>query len=207
MSGKRDNDQWLSELLSKDSRVVDDATKSMQEGLRRAILAQFLKRGLSVNYVEDIVQEASLRVFEQLNLFRRKCQFMTWATSIAVRTGMEMIRRGYWEAKSISDFNDSNSSVDLVKAWMGQTLTPLIDAQQREVLQVLTNAIQNELTDHQRSAMVEELKGSSTIETARQLGISRGALYKLTHDARRRLKLALEAAGYDACEIGTIFPR
>jgi RNA polymerase sigma-70 factor (ECF subfamily) len=40
---------------------------------------------------------------------------------------------------------------------------------------------------------------------ARQLGSSRNALYKLTHDARKRLRRGLESAGYEAGDIDAAF--
>jgi RNA polymerase sigma-70 factor (ECF subfamily) len=42
-------------------------------------------------------------------------------------------------------------------------------------------------------------------EIARQLGSNRNAVYKLTHDARKRLKQGLEAAGFDADDIQAAF--
>jgi RNA polymerase sigma-70 factor (ECF subfamily) len=42
-------------------------------------------------------------------------------------------------------------------------------------------------------------------EIARQLGSNRNAIYKLTHDARKRLKRGLEAAGYAAADIQAAF--
>jgi RNA polymerase sigma factor (sigma-70 family) len=42
-------------------------------------------------------------------------------------------------------------------------------------------------------------------EIARHLGSNRNALYKLTHDARKRLKRGLEAAGFTAEDIGAAF--
>ena len=42
-------------------------------------------------------------------------------------------------------------------------------------------------------------------EIARHVGSNRNAVYKLTHDARKRLKQGLEAAGYTAEDIRTAF--
>ena len=46
--------------------------------------------------------------------------------------------------------------------------------------------------------MLAELKGMPQDEIAEQLGSSRNALYKLTHDARKKLKERLEVAGFTA---------
>ena len=48
--------------------------------------------------------------------------------------------------------------------------------------------IRSELTEKQRTALLAELKGMPQDEIAKHLGSNRNALYKLTHDARRRLK-------------------
>ena len=44
-------------------------------------------------------------------------------------------------------------------------------------------------------------------EIARHLGSNRNAIYKLTHDARKRLKRGLELAGYGAEDIREAFGR
>jgi hypothetical protein len=48
-------------------------------------------------------------------------------------------------------------------------------------------------------------KGMPQDEIARYLGSNRNALYKLTHDARKRLRQGLEAAGFTAEDVGTAF--
>jgi len=48
--------------------------------------------------------------------------------------------------------------------------------------------------------LLAEIKGMAQEEIARQMGSSRNALYKLSHDARQRLKQGLEKAGFTAQE-------
>ena len=56
-------------------------------------------------------------------------------------------------------------------------------------------------------ALVHQLRaeGRGIREIARHLGSNRNAVYKLTHDARKRLKRGLEAAGFTAEDIGAAF--
>ena len=61
--------------------------------------------------------------------------------------------------------------------------------------------IERELTEKQRTALLAELKGMPLEEIGRRLGSNRNAVYKLTHDARKRLKKHLEAAGYSAADL------
>ena len=42
-------------------------------------------------------------------------------------------------------------------------------------------------------------------EIGRRLGITRNAVYKLGHDARKKLKHGLEASGFNATEIRSAF--
>ena len=65
--------------------------------------------------------------------------------------------------------------------------------------------IHNSLTEKQRSALLAELKEMPQDEIARHIGSNRNAIYKLTHDARKRLKKGLEAVGYKMTDIQTIF--
>ena len=72
---------------------------------------------------------------------------------------------------------------------------PPREAERHEILGLLRKVLEGELTDRQRAALVGELRGMPQEEIARQLGIGRNALYKLGHDARKRLKARLVAAG------------
>lgn len=65
--------------------------------------------------------------------------------------------------------------------------------------------IHNNLTEKQRSALLAELKEMPQDEIAKHLGSNRNAIYKLTHDARKRLKKGLETVGYKMADIQKIF--
>ena len=42
-------------------------------------------------------------------------------------------------------------------------------------------------------------------EVVRHLGTNRNAIYKILHDARRKLKIGLQARGFDVAELLTLF--
>jgi len=56
----------------------------------------------------------------------------------------------------------------------------------------LRKAIDTALTERQRDATLALLGGLPLAEMAHRLGTTQGAVYKLLHDARRRLKQYLE---------------
>ncbi len=58
--------------------------------------------------------------------------------------------------------------------------------------------IKERLTEKQRIALLAELAGMPMEEIGRHTGSNRNAVYKLTHDARKRLRMELESNGF--CE-------
>ena len=204
MSPSRENQKWLDDLCSRSPSIRDQATADLQQKLRRNISAQFIRRGLNTSCVDDIVQEASLRIFNRLDTFRGESQFETWATAVAVRTGLEMIRRGFWETKTTSDLFDGQD-IDLVNQWQTTSPGPQASAEQQEVLKVLEDAINHSLTDRQKCALMGELQGKSTTAIAEEMEITRGAVYKLTHDARKKLRRVLEDAGFNRDVVKSLF--
>ena len=68
------------------------------------------------------------------------------------------------------------------------------DAKRELDLARLGQGIADALTDRQRQAILGKLGGLPLMEIARRLSTSQGAVYKLLHDARMRLKRYLEAA-------------
>jgi RNA polymerase sigma-70 factor (ECF subfamily) len=66
--------------------------------------------------------------------------------------------------------------------------------------------VDEELTDKQREAVVAVLLEEMPIsEVARRMGTTQNALYKLLHDARRRLKRQMKAAGISPGEVLAAF--
>ena len=79
-------------------------------------------------------------------------------------------------------------------------------ALQNTVLGELRRMIDEELTDRQREAVVAVILEEMPIsEVARRMGTNQNALYKLLHDARKKLKRQMEAAGLSAKEVLAVF--
>ena len=65
-----------------------------------------------------------------------------------------------------------------------------------ELLRAVRDALRTELTVHQREVFTAlALNGVPIDVLAERLGTTRGALYKTLHDARRKLRARLAAAG------------
>ena len=67
---------------------------------------------------------------------------------------------------------------------------------QERIVTTLYQAINEKLTEKQRQVVYAELVNEAPLEeVARRMGTTRNALYKLSHDARQRLKKALSEVG------------
>jgi len=140
--------------------------------------------------LEDFTQDACVRILDSLGSFRGDAKFATWATTIAVRVAMTELRRRRWTAERVHD------ALDL--AGDG----PPCDAAERvELHAILRRAIRERLTRRQRVVVLGELRGIPQVRIAEHLGATPNSVYKVSHDARKKLRSALEEAGYDALSV------
>lgn len=70
--------------------------------------------------------------------------------------------------------------------------------QEDAVHQTLMAAIDDALTPSQREVLLAQLSGIPLGEIARRTERRTGALYKMMHDARKRLRAHLESQGHSA---------
>lgn len=184
----RTNEEWVADLGA-DGPVAEAALRDLRPVLLRALqitLGPRVDRGADA-LAEDLVQEALLHVRDRLDQFRGDARFTTWAQKVAVRIAFSELRRKRWE----------NVPLDAVVADPPSTPEPAADAvlEQSEAVDLVRRLIRDELTDRQRTALEAVLAGMPIEEVARRMDTNRNALYKLLHDARQRLKTALEDRG------------
>ncbi len=192
----RANDVWIEELRQPDPRreaALSDLRAGLLRGLRGALAG---RAGVDDAFLEDAVQEALLKVLDRLDTFEGRGRFVSWAMAIAVRVALTAIRKKRWQGVSLDRFKEESSSPALDVA--DHSLRPERAALRSELLAAMDRVIHEQLTDRQWLALTAELNGMPQDEIARQLGSNRNAVYKLTHDARRKLKAGLEAAGFNA---------
>ena len=199
----RDNETWLAHLGgtgSDQQEALSDLRDALVRGLRKALSH---RAGADDAFLEDVVQDALVRILERLPQFEGRSRFLTWAMSVAIRVAMSELRRMRWKDVSLDEVVAGG---DLTP---GRVIVdepdPGVQSEREAILAAMREVIRNGLTTKQREALLAAMQGMPLDEIARQLGINRNALYKLTHDARKRLKRGLEAAGFTAEDIGAAF--
>jgi RNA polymerase sigma-70 factor (ECF subfamily) len=192
----RANDVWIEELRQPGPRreaALADLRADVLRGMRGALAG---RAGVDDAFLEDAVQEALLKVLDRLDTFEGRGRFVSWAMAIAVRVAQTAIRKKRWQGVSLDRFKEESSGTAVDVA--DQSLGPERASLRSELLTVRHRVIHEQLTDKQWLALTAELNGMPQDEIARQLGSNRNPVYKLTHDARRKLKAGLEAAGFNA---------
>jgi RNA polymerase sigma-70 factor (ECF subfamily) len=174
-------------------------------GILLATLPGALKRygPTPESLVEDAVQEALVRVLDRLDTFEGRSRFTTWATTITVRTVLTELRRLHWKDRSLDTLLAGGTFTAEVIADPGAS--PETQSGRFAILEALRAVIEDELSERQRIAILAEMQGLPQEEIGRRLGINRNAVYKLGHDARKKLKRELEALGFDAAAIRAAF--
>ncbi len=147
--------------------------------------------------IEDFAQDALVKILGNLDSFRGESRFTTWAQKIAVRVAFTELRRKRWRDVSLQDLVSRHDAAKIRLDTLADPLpTPEQLLSQQVMLAMLERFIVEELTDRQRQALVAaEIDGMPLEEVARRMGTNRNALYKLLHDARRRLKRRMIAEG------------
>jgi RNA polymerase sigma-70 factor, ECF subfamily len=199
---ERTNEQWLADLRGVNpDEALADLYDLLVRGLRVALRSY--GSGVDAN-VEDFAQEALIKITGNLDSFRGESRFTTWALKIAMNVALTELKRRRWHDVSLQDLFDQREAADRGPA--DTQLTPEELAFQNMVLGELRRMVDEDLTDRQREAVVAVILEEMPIsEVAKRMGTNQNALYKLLHDARRKLKRQMQDAGLSPQEVLAAF--
>lgn len=206
----RTNEQWLSALQSSGTAfdaAIADLRQILVAGLQRGLLGHVNTSAPEFeSLAEDFVQEALLKITDNLDTFAGRSQFTTWAHKIALSVALTELRRKRWQDKSLDGIMDVDEG-DFTPSYAADR-APLPDNQVEriEMMSRVERLIREELTDKQRAALTAiVIEERSATETAEILDMKANAVYKLLHDARLRLKRRLLAEGLTSAEVLSVF--
>jgi RNA polymerase sigma-70 factor, ECF subfamily len=141
---------------------------------------------------EQSADDAALKVMSKLDEFRRASRFTTWAIKFAIFEVSAQVARHDWRARP----SYAEAPWDTIPD--PYTPGPERRAEEREVLAILSRAIEEELTERQRRVFVAVALNEIPLDVlAVELDTNRNAIYKNLFDARRKLRSALAGAGHD----------
>jgi len=190
---------WIERLTAKGAER-DAALKELHALLLRAARFEVNRRLARSRHLrgsdyDDLAQQSAddalVAILGKLGEFRGDSRFTTWAYKFALYEAAAKVRKRAWQDREIP-----------LKA---ETWSLIVDDHQRtaqqsveasDTLAALSDAIEDELSPHQREVLVAiALNGVPIDVLAERLNTTRGALYKTIHDARQKLRGALVARG------------
>jgi RNA polymerase sigma-70 factor, ECF subfamily len=206
------NDEWVRALRTHGIEQ-EDALKELREKLLRGMRAYLADntgyRSVSSSakeasqIIEDCAQEALLTIREKLDTFRGESRFTTWATTVAIRVLLGELRRRRWKKISIES---PAIGYDLGSVEALQTGNPEMTLQQTEFWSMLKSIVEKDLTSRQRFVLIASaFQGMPLDMVAETLGSNRDNVYKVLHDARKKLKECFNKRGLTQEEILQIF--
>lgn len=135
--------------------------------------------------------DALMAILRKLPEFRGAARFTTWACKFVIFEVSTRIRRHAWRERRIEP---DESVWDALPDAAPTALTTIATV---ELMTALQRAVREELTERQRQVFQAAAMDEVPIDVlAERLGSSRGAIYKILHDARSKLRRALIAAGH-----------
>jgi len=216
MANTRTNEEWLEDLRGS-GPPQEVAIADLRNLLLRTVLFFFsrnlgdferLARDEILQLAEDCAQEALIAVMNHLSDFRGDSKFTTWAYKFAINIALMTARRERWKGISLDQLSFSEDGA--LSEWVIQDKSSGLmhdqSAMQSEIRENIREVIEQDLTDKQRRVLIMMVFNEVPMdEVARRLDTNRNAIYKMLHDARRKLKNRLQARGFEVGEILAIF--
>jgi RNA polymerase sigma-70 factor, ECF subfamily len=132
-------------------------------------------------------------VTAKLDGYRGASRFTTWAYAFAIFEVSVRLRRHAW-GRGRTPTGDDDATWDRLAERAG---TAEARVESAEFFSALRRGITEELTVRQRQVFVAVALNDVEIDVvADQLGSTRGAIYKVLHDARTKLRRRLEREGH-----------
>jgi RNA polymerase sigma-70 factor, ECF subfamily len=147
--------------------------------------------------LDDLCRQAAddalVAVTAKLDGYRGASRFTTWTYAFAIFEVSVKLRRHAWRRGRIPTADD-DATWDRLAEQAGTTEAGFESV---DLLRALRAAIAEELTARQRQVFVAVALNDVQIDVvADQLGSTRGAIYKVLHDARTKLRRRLEREGH-----------
>jgi RNA polymerase sigma-70 factor (ECF subfamily) len=211
---ERTNEAWIRDLSAPgapQAAAIEDLRALLIRGAlyalhRTPVHGTPLRRGPAEEIAEECAQEALVAILARLDEFRSESRFTTWAWKFAVNFALTAARRERWKAVPLETLLDDRADMEGPASLAAPGPSPERLTAQEEAWALVRTVMDEQLTARQRQVLQAMVIDDLPLdEVVRHLGSNRNAVYKLVHDARRKLKAGLEERGYPAGEILALF--
>ncbi len=195
---EQESRRWVRDLGG-DGAAHHEAVRALHTLLRRVGRREAARRagtyGLGGRELEDLAEQAAddavVAVLRRLDDFRGESRFTTWACKFVVLGVSTTVGRHVWRRDGV---HLDGAAWERLPARLGAG--PEEVAESRELVAVVTRAVAQVLTEHQRRVFAALVIDGVPLDALTvELGTNRNAVYKTMFDARRKLRRHLEAEG------------
>ena len=156
---------------------------------RRAMLNEIRGESLDDLAVQS-ADDALNAILTKLDQYRFESRFTTWAYKFAIFEAAVRTRRRAWQERELPVEPDAWNAFASARFDPEETVATV------DRLRLVVEAIRTQLSPHQREVLTELVLADVPIDVlAERLNTTRGALYKTLHDARQKLRRAVEVNG------------
>lgn len=209
----RDDATWLADLGAEGPRF-DAAVADLRDYVLRAVLVYATRRrseldGLSFDeirqHAEDWSQRSVMKVLENLGAFQGRSRFTTWAYRIAINQAAAELRRKRWSDVSLEALDEGPGGPGSERLG-GEGALPETALERGEIWRAVARIIAEDLSDRQRAALTAVAIENVPVDVvADRLATNRNNVYKILHDARRRVRRELAARDWPAGDVLAAF--
>jgi RNA polymerase sigma-70 factor, ECF subfamily len=208
-----DNEQWLADLRATGPRH-EAALARLREYLLRAVLVYLTRHRSDLagydfaevrQFAEDWTQQALIQVVASIDRFRGDSRFTTWAYRIAVNLVAGELRRKRWDTLSLDEMAEKGAP-EGESDEDNAVRSPESEIIRRQIWATIQHVIDTDLTARQRDALTQIVLDGVPVEVvAARLATNRNNIYKLVHDARKKLRRELEARHWTPEEMLAVY--
>jgi RNA polymerase sigma-70 factor (ECF subfamily) len=191
--------RWVQALTGPDA-AREAALARLHELLLRIARRELARRGprLAVTgpELDDLAYQAAgdalLAITGKVGQFRGESRFTTWAYKCVILEVSAKVGRHFWRHPAVPL---GAEQWERLPDRFG--FDPAREAEWRDLAAAVRRAVDTELTPRQREVFVAIVVNGVPLDAlVVSLGSSRGAVYKVMFDARRKLRAVLAANGY-----------
>jgi RNA polymerase sigma-70 factor, ECF subfamily len=154
------------------ARVQNEDIDAFEEIVRRHSRRVYgVLAGLVGNMedVQDLTQDVFLKAFEHIGAFQRRSKFSTWLTSIAINTGIQLLRDRKPSEPLFEEEDDEAFRPRQIQDW-AENPEQLVAASQRDEL--VRAAVLRLPEKYRVAVLLRDIEQLSTEEAATALGVS-----------------------------------
>ena len=180
-------------ILIEDVRAGDMAALAeLVEKYKRVAYRVAIKITKNHEDANDVVQDAFLKAYNSIHKFRMESSFETWLYRIIVNLSLNVVKRKKIRGECAFSKETISQATEEVKHRVEVKNDPSVQAEEQELREWVTKAVDSLPIHHRTVVILHELEGLTHSEIASILNCSESTVRTRLHYARKRLRNLLK---------------